>query len=232
MISLKEECLKYGISLDDLMLDQFQKYYDFLIEYNTHTNLTRIVEHDEVMIKHFLDSLLISKIASLDGKNILDIGSGAGFPGIPMKIISKNSNITMLDSNNKKTKFLNELILKLGLKDASAILDRAEDLVKTKRESFDLVTARAVARLNILVELALPFVKVGGYFIAMKSSEYQEELDEAKNGIEKLGAKFENVIKFELPYDMGEREFIIIKKIKKTDLKYPRMYGQIKNRPL
>ena len=154
MISLKEECLKYGISLDDLMLDQFQKYYDFLIEYNTHTNLTRIVEHDEVMIKHFLDSLLISKIASLDGKNILDIGSGAGFPGIPMKIISKNSNITMLDSNNKKTKFLNELILKLGLKDASAILDRAEDLVKTKRESFDLVTARAVARLNILVELA------------------------------------------------------------------------------
>ena len=194
MINLKEECLKYDIQIDDNQVELFQKYYEFLIEYNNHTNLTRIVEFDEVMIKHFLDSLLISKVVDIDNKNILDIGSGAGFPGVPIKIKASNSNVSMLDSNNKKIQFINEVIQKLSLKDTFAYNLRAEDLAKTKRESFDLVTARAVARLNILVELCLPFVKVNGYFVALKSSEYKEELEEAKNGIEILGGKFERTV--------------------------------------
>ena len=232
MIELKDEALKYDLNLSKEELDKFETYYNFLLEYNNHTNLTRIVEHDEVMIKHFLDSIIINKYISFDGKDVLDIGAGPGFPSMPLAIINSNTHFDVVDSNNKKTKFLSELKEKLSLSNTSVFLTRAEDLEKTNFEHYDIVTARAVARLNILVELTIPFVKKGGYFIALKAADYLAELDEAKKGIETLGGTVEDVIKVSLPYDMGDRVFILIKKIKNTPTKYPRMYSQIKNKPL
>ena len=196
-------------------------------------NLTAITEKDEVYRKHFLDSLEI--VRAIDNKEkytLCDVGSGAGFPSIPLAIVDSNVNVTIIDALNKRIKFLNDLTSKLGLSNVEALHRRAEDYVKEVGASFDIVTARAVARLNVLVELCLPLVKVGGKFIAMKGSSGQEELEEAKKGISILGGKIINVIDVVLPDEEEKRQLIIIYKEKETPKKYPRSFAKIKERPL
>ena len=169
-MDFKAELEKLNIILDDDAKNKFELYYEKLIEVNTYMNLTAITEKEEVYIKHFLDSLFIVKaIDNSNPYNILDVGSGAGFPSIPLAIVDKNANVTIIDALNKRINFLNDLVKYIGINNAIAYHKRAEDYAKEKREYFDYVTARAVARLNILVELCLPLVKVGGFFIAMKA---------------------------------------------------------------
>ena len=195
-------------------------------------NLTAITEREEVYIKHFLDSLFITKAIDITKPfSLCDVGSGAGFPSIPLAIVTNNAKVTIIDALNKRINFINDLAQKLNLDNVNAIHARAEDYAKEKREDFDYVTARAVARLNVLVELCLPLVKVGGLFIAMKTQD-EDELNEAKNAISILGGKIENIISFNLPNDYGKRSIIIIKKIKNTPSKYPRGFSKIKERPL
>lgn len=219
------------IELNSLQKEQFENYYQFLIEYNNHTNITAITNKEDVYLKHFYDSALLTTTIDFNKiTNLLDIGCGAGFPGIVIKILYPNINLTLLDSNNKKTKFCEYIIKELSLKDVVIINKRAEDYIKNKREYFDLVTARAVKNLNILNELAIPYVKLNGYFIAMKSS-IDNELKESMNGINILGAKYINTISITNDI-LGLRNFVIIKKIKETEQKYPRNYNNIIKKPL
>ena len=232
-MNFKEELLKLNIELSDEASSRFDLYYKRLIAVNEVMNLTAITEEQEVYNKHFLDSLTIVKALDLNKEfTLCDVGSGAGFPSIPLSIISDNAKVTIIDALNKRIKFLNDLILELGLKNVIALHERAEDFAKTKREFFDVTTARAVARLNILSELCLPLTKVGGYFIAMKGQGGNEEIKEASKGIEILGGHVEKVISLELPDNAGARDIIIIKKIKETPKKYPRAFAKIKERPL
>ena len=232
-MNFKEELLKLNIELSDEASSRFDLYYKRLIAVNEVMNLTAITEEQEVYNKHFLDSLMIVKALDLNKEfTLCDVGSGAGFPSIPLSIISDNAKVTIIDALNKRIKFLNDLILELGLKNVIALHERAEDFAKTKREFFDVTTARAVARLNILSELCLPLTKVGGYFIAMKGQGGNEEIKEATKGIEILGGHIEKVISLELPDNAGARDIIIIKKIKETPKKYPRAFAKIKERPL
>lgn len=230
-MNFKDELLKLDITASDAEIFKFNTYYEFLVDYNNKVNLTAITEYDDVLIKHFYDSLTLTK--ALD-KNITlcDVGAGAGFPSVPSAIIRDDIDVTIIDSLNKRITFLNELIKKLDLKNVKAIHSRAEDFAKTKREYFDVVTARAVARLNVLAELCMPLVRVGGTFLAMKSLDSSEEIDEAKKAIEILGGKIEGTLSFDLPYEYGKREIIIIKKVKNTPLKYPRQFSVIKNKAL
>lgn len=232
-MNFKEELLKLNIELSDEASSRFDLYYKRLIAVNEVMNLTAITEEQEVYNKHFLDSLMIVKALDLNKEfTLCDVGSGAGFPSIPLSIVSNNAKVTIIDALNKRIKFLNDLILELGLKNVIALHERAEDYAKTKREFFDVTTARAVARLNILSELCLPLTKVGGYFIAMKGQGGNEEIKEAFKGIEILGGHVEKVISLELPDNAGARDIIIIKKIKETPKKYPRAFAKIKERPL
>jgi 16S rRNA (guanine527-N7)-methyltransferase len=196
-------------------------------------NLTAITEKEDVYRKHFLDSLeIVRALDQKDAYTLCDVGSGAGFPSIPLAIVDSNVNVTIIDALNKRIKFLNELTNKLGLNNVNALHKRAEDYVKEVGASFDVVTARAVARLNVLVELCLPLVKVGGKFIAMKGSSGQDELEEAKKGINILGGKIIDVIDVVLPDEEEKRQLIIIYKEKETPKKYPRSFAKIKERPL
>lgn len=232
-MNFKEELLKLNIELSDEASSRFDLYYKRLIAVNEVMNLTAITEEQEVYNKHFLDSLMIVKALDLNKEfTLCDVGSGAGFPSIPLSIVSSNAKVTIIDALNKRIKFLNDLILELGLKNVIALHERAEDYAKIKREFFDVTTARAVARLNILSELCLPLTRVGGYFIAMKGQGGNEEIKEAFKGIEILGGHVEKVISLELPDNAGARDIIIIKKIKETPKKYPRAFAKIKERPL
>lgn len=218
-----------GLTLNDTQLNQFEMYYNFLIAENKKYNLTAITDEKEVYFKHFYDSLTLVKTNLIkEGISLCDIGSGAGFPSIPIKILFPSIKVTIIESQTKKTQFLKQLINHLKLDNVDIINTRAEDYAHTAY--FDIVTARAVAHLSILNELCMPFVKKGGYFIAMKGS-YQEELEHSKNGIKILGGKLENVISFELPHQMGERHLILIKKEKMVK-GYPRPFAQIKKNPL
>ena len=232
-MNFKEELLKLNIELSDEASSRFDLYYKRLIAVNEVMNLTAITEEQEVYNKHFLDSLMIVKALDLNKEfTLCDVGSGAGFPSIPLSIVSNNAKVTIIDALNKRIKFLNDLILELGLKNVIALHERAEDYAKIKREFFDVTTARAVARLNILSELCLPLTKIGGYFVAMKGQGGNEEIKEAFKGIEILGGHVEKVISLELPDNAGARDIIIIKKIKETPKKYPRAFAKIKERPL
>lgn len=227
-----KELEQLNINASKEMENKFEIYYNRLIEVNSYMNLTAITEREEVYIKHFLDSLFITKaIDTTKPFSLCDVGSGAGFPSIPLAIVTNNAKVTIIDALNKRINFINDLAQKLNLDNVNAIHARAEDYAKEKREDFDYVTARAVARLNVLVELCLPLVKVGGLFIAMKTQD-EVELNEAKNAISILGGKIENIISFNLPNDYGKRSIIIIKKIKNTPSKYPRGFSKIKERPL
>ncbi len=219
------------IELKPLQKEQFENYYKFLNEYNNHTNITAITNKEDVYLKHFYDSALLATTIDFNKvTNLLDIGCGAGFPGIVIKILYPHINLTLLDSNNKKTKFCEYIIKELDLKDVVIINKRAEDYIENKREYFDVVTARAVKNLNILNELAIPYVKLNGYFIAMKSS-IDNELKESMNGINILGAKYIKTINITKDI-LGLRNFVIIKKIKETEKKYPRNYSNIIKKPL
>ena len=227
-----KELENIGINLNDIQKEQLEKYYEYLIEYNSHTNVTSITNKEDVYLKHFYDSILLTQSTNFNNINsMLDIGCGAGFPGLVIKIIYPNINLTLLDSNNKKTTFCSNLVNILELENVEVINKRAEEYIKGKREYYDLVTARAVKDLSILNELAIPYVNVNGYFIAMKSN-YEEELNNSINGINTLGGKYLETKNIDLPNNLGTRNFVIIKKINKTNIKYPRQYNQILKKPL
>ena len=228
-----------SISLSQEQKQQFVTYYEYLIEKNKVMNLTAITEYEEVIVKHFLDSLSIVKAGcfeqnTLDGKSVIDIGTGAGFPGIPLKIAFPQLKITLLDSLNKRVNFLNEVIEMLGLSKVEAVHGRAEDYAKQKeyRECFDFCVSRAVANLSTLSEYCIPFVKEGGCFISYKSGKIDEELSQAGNAVKILGGKVLDVVKFPLMGTDMDRSFVIIKKTRPTAKKYPRKAGLPSKEPL
>lgn len=224
-----------GVDLSDTQLEQFLIYYEMLIETNEKFNLTAITDFEDVLNKHFIDSLCVAKEeAFLKSNKLIDVGTGAGFPGIPIKIAFPEKEVFLLDSLGKRVKFLNEVIDRLELQNISAAHGRAEDFaIKTEyRESFDVCVSRAVARLSSLCEYCLPFIKVGGNFIAYKSEKAMEEIEEGSKAISILGGKLDKVGEMNLPGDMGYRSFAFIKKIKNTPKKYPRKAGTPTKEPL
>jgi 16S rRNA (guanine527-N7)-methyltransferase len=235
---LKEEINKIGIQLDDEQMNQFLKYYDLLTEWNRFMNLTAITDYKEVIQKHFVDSLSIIKAIDIEylqeDKHLIDIGTGAGFPGIPIKIVFPKLKITLLDSLNKRIKFLNEVIGGLKLKDIEAIHGRAEDYARHKkyREQYDVCVSRAVANLSTLSEYSLPFVKTGGYFTSYKAENIDEEIKNSKNAVTLLGGNIDKIVRFNLPDTDIKRAFIIIRKEKPTNKKYPRKSGIPSKEPL
>lgn len=232
-MNFKDELIKLNMEPNDDQLNKFELYYNKLIEVNSYMNLTAIVERDEVYNKHFLDSLSIVKALNLEEEfTLCDVGSGAGFPSVPLAIMCNNVKVTIIDALNKRINFLNDLAKHIALDNVCAYHKRAEEYAKEKREWFDVVTARAVARLNVLAELCLPLVKLNGYFIAMKGTIAGEEINEAKKAISILGGKIVDRLSFDLPDGAGEREIIVIKKVQATPTKYPRVFAKIKERPL
>lgn len=226
---------KLNIDLSFLQIEQFLKYYELLIEKNKVMNLTAITEFEDVVRKHFIDSLTITRVFNMSQDiTILDVGTGAGFPGIPIKIAFPNTKIVLLDSLNKRIIFLNDCIRELGLKDIEAIHGRAEDFAKNPeyREKFDLCVSRAVARLATLAEYCMPYVKTDGYFIPYKASNVQSELDESKKAVKVLGGKIEEIDNFLLPGTDMERTLIKIKKIATTPKTYPRSAGKPSKEPI
>lgn len=224
-----------GIEISNGQIDQFMKYYEMLIETNKVMNLTSIVDLDEVIIKHFIDSLLVAKTVNINEfQTMIDVGTGAGFPGIPLKIMFPNLKVTLLDSLNKRLVFLNDVIKKLELKDISTIHGRAEDFGKNLnyREKFDLCVSRAVANLSTLSEYCIPFILEGGSFISYKSEFSEEEKSTAEKAIEVLGGKIGKSEIIKLPFTEINRSFIIINKIKKTPNKYPRKAGIPSKKPI
>jgi len=239
--AFKKSLKDLNIELNDVQIESFDEYYRILVEWNKVMNLTAITDYDEVLLKHYIDSLAINKAIDVESNwnlnkkiKVIDIGTGAGFPGIPLKIIFDNLDVVLLDSMNKKVKFLNEVILKLNLSNMSAIHGRAEDFAKdfSYRESFDLCVSRAVSNLATLSEYCLPYVKVGGAFISYKSGEIDAELKDSEKAIQMLGGKILKVEKMTLPGSDIERSFVIIEKVKKTISIYPRKAGLPAKEPL
>ncbi|WP_404460095.1 16S rRNA (guanine(527)-N(7))-methyltransferase RsmG [Sutcliffiella horikoshii] len=231
-ISLLEE---KGISLSSQQLSQFDTYYKLLVEWNEKMNLTAITDEEEVYLKHFYDSITASFYVDLNQElSLCDVGAGAGFPSIPLKICFPNLKVTIVDSLNKRITFLQNLANELDLKNVHFVHDRAETFGKNAdyREKFDLVTARAVARLSVLSELCLPLVKEGGMFVPMKAAAASEELEKGKKALQILGGKLEKVHSFSLPLEESERNILIINKIKSTPKKYPRKPGTPNKQPL
>lgn len=232
---LRKLSSQINIELCDNQVKQFNLFYKYLVEKNKVMNLTGITEYDEVVLKHFIDSIIISdKIRMFHVKHIMDVGTGAGFPGIPLKIIHPEVKFTLLDSLNKRIQFLREVVSKLELNDIECIHGRAEDFGHQKeyREQYDLVVSRAVANLASLSEYCLPFVSMGGYFISYKSGDIEDELENSKNAIKLMNAKLEDVIKYTLPESDIQRSIVIIKKEKNTPKKYPRKAGLPTKQPL
>ena len=224
-----------GIVLSDKQKEQFDKYYELLVEWNKVMNLTGITEYEEVNEKHFVDSLSLVKAIDLSNvENIIDIGTGAGFPGIPLKIAFPHLKVTLLDSLNKRIKFLDMVIAELDLKDIKTIHGRAEDYAKQAdyREQYDLCVSRAVANLSTLSEYCLPYVKKGGIFVPYKSGEIDNELLQSKKAIHILGGKIDNVVKFQLPESEIGRSFVVINKYQNTAKKYPRKAGLPAKEPI
>lgn len=228
IVELKE----LHIDIDDDKLNKLEKYYQILVEKNAKTNLTAITKKEDVYLKHFYDSLTIVKAIDLNNiNNLLDVGSGAGFPGIVLKIFYPHLTLDIIDSNNKKIKFLDTLIRKLNLDNIELIHDRVEVYAINNKDKYDLVTARAVANLNTLIELCLPLVKKDYYFIALKSN-IEEEIQTINNELNVLNGKLDKVIQFNLPIENSLRNIVKIKKIDKNPIGYPRSYDKIKKKPL
>lgn len=223
-----EETKKLGIELTSQQLEKLNQFYELLISWNQKMNLTRIIEKEDVYLKHFYDSLTLSKVIDLtQDLTLCDVGSGAGFPGIVLKICFPNLKITLLDSLQKRVNYLNEIIKELDLKNIEAIHTRAEDYAKQNRENFDIVTARAVANLKILSELCIPMVKVNGLFIAMKAN-IEEEIENSTEILKKLDSKIEKIETFYLPIENSIRNIIMIQKQKPTNNLYPRRIEKMK----
>ena len=224
---------EFNIEINEEQIKSFEKYMNLLLKWNEKINLTAITQPEEVKLKHFVDSLTVLKYIN-DDDRVIDIGTGAGFPGIPLKIMKKNAKITLLDSLNKRINFLNIVIETLNLSNIQAIHGRAEEIARNKlyREKYDVAVSRAVANLSTLTEYMLPFVKVGGKCICMKGANVNEELKKAKNAIKELGGEVERVDNFYLSDNDNERNIIVIKKIKETKSKYPRKAGTPSKEPL
>lgn len=238
---------KFQITLTDEQLGQFENYYELLVEWNSFMNLTAIIDFEEVIVKHFLDSISLVKALDIKDKNIrmIDIGTGAGFPGIPLKIVFPSLSVVLLDSLEKRIRFLNEVINKLAFANISAVHGRAEDFAKLTdyRESFDICVSRAVANLSTLSEYCIPFVKIGGCFVSYKSenliktsvklkSGEMNEMEAAKKAISLLGGKVRNQVEFYLPNTDIYRNLVVIDKIKTTPKKFPRKAGLPSREPL
>jgi 16S rRNA (guanine527-N7)-methyltransferase len=226
---------KFKINIDEEKLDKFKKYKALIKEWNEKINLTAITDEDDIIKKHFIDSISVLESNVIkNGMEIIDIGTGAGFPGIPLKIILPDSKILLVDSLNKRVNFLNEVIRMLELHGIEAIHGRAEEVAKKPeyREKFNIVVSRAVANMTVLSEYCIPFAKIGGYFIAMKGPSSENEIEESKHAISILGGKIKNVVETRmLQSDMNHR-LVIVEKVKSTMNKYPRNYGQIEKKPL
>ena len=233
-MNLYEEAQKLNIDIDEKKAAEFEKYKEMMLEYNKVVNLTAITEDDEIKEKHFLDCAALTLCPELfEGCSLIDIGAGGGFPSIPVKLVRKDIKLTMLDSLNKRISFLRSVTEALKLDNAQAIHMRAEDggQDKSLREQFDIATARAVADLSVLAELALPFVRVGGYFIALKGSDFSQELENAKPAIKTLGGKTQEVREIVLPSGI-KHSLVVIKKLEKTPNKYPRKAGKPSKDPI
>lgn len=234
-MELKSIVDRMGIQLTEEMIGQFHQYYEMLVEKNKVMNLTAITEYDDVIVKHFADSLgIVSTLDMKEPRKIIDIGTGAGFPGIVLSIVFGNSSYTLLDSLNKRIGFLNEVITELQLKDIVTIHGRAEDYAQDRkyRGVYDLCVSRAVANLATLSEYCLPFVKVNGCFVAYKAGDCDVEIGEAKAAIEILGGKLEEVKKYTIPGTDIERTFVVLRKVKETPKMYPRKAGLPSKEPL
>ena len=235
--NFRELMCSYGKQIDiefnDKQLKQFYEYMNLLLEWNSKINLTAIIEPEEIILKHFIDSLTINKYIE-NNKTVVDVGTGAGFPGIPLKIYRSDLNVTLVDSLNKRINFLNEVISKLDLKKINTVHSRVEDFGKNKeyREKYDYVTARAVANLTTLSEYLIPISKVNGKCICMKGNDIEEEILGSKKAINLLGGEIDKIDYFELPNSDISRNIVIIKKIKNTPNKYPRKAGLPSKEPL
>ena len=235
MISLREKAEELGITLTDRQLAQFETYYELLTEKNKVMNLTAITDREDVILKHFVDSVALVKAeCGFSSQKVLDVGTGAGFPGIPLKIAFPELKIVLLDSLNKRVKFLEEVCDSLGLKNVEFIHGRAEDIGRQKehREMYDLCVSRAVANLASLSEYCMPFVKIGGFFVPYKSGEIEDELKSAGKAVGILGGELEFVDKFMLPGTDASRSLVVIKKVKGISKKYPRKAGMPTKEPL
>lgn len=232
---LKNAAEEYGISLSDTQLRQFDRYQELLVEWNQKMNLTALTEPKDVAIKHMIDSVSVydEKWFS-EGMSVIDVGTGAGFPGLPLKILCPSLKVTLLDSLNKRVKFLETVVSELGLSDIVCVHARAEEAARQKqyREKFDAVVSRAVARLPILAEYDLPFVRVGGFFAAMKGAKYEEEAEEAKKAVKLLGGGEPVLREIKLPGLEDKRGIIYIRKEKKTPSVYPRKAGTPEKNPI
>ena len=226
------ELTKLNINLTREQLEQLKTYANFLLSYNEHTNLTAIKTLDEVYLKHFYDSLTLSKVTNFTNESLLDIGTGAGFPGLVLAIVYPNLQVTLLDSNNKKIKFLKECISKLNLKNVTLVEERAEDYARYNREKFDYLTSRAVAELRILLELGIPALKVNGHFLIMKANISEEEQNNSLGSLKELSSSIISTEEFTLPNNAGHRTILDIQKKSITDSKYPRSYDKIKKKIL
>lgn len=231
---------KLNIILNEKQLDQFQKFYEILVEQNQYMNLTAITEYEDVLLKHYVDCLAVNivpvfqKLVSEHYVKVIDVGTGAGFPGIPIKIVFPEVHIDLLDSLNKRINFLNTVIMQTGLDKIRTFHGRAEDYANKQefRQQYTLCVSRAVANLSTLSEYCLPFIKTDGYFIALKSGDILEEVNTAKNAISILGGQIEDVLPYTLPDSDIERNFVIIRKVKNTLKRYPRKAGLPSKEPL
>ena len=228
--TLKEGLPQLGLELSDEICNQLCDFGRAMVKQNEVMNLTGITEDAPVAKLHLLDSLTVMSCADLEGKTLIDVGCGAGFPGVPLSIACPGAKVTLLDSLAKRMNWLETVLPQLGVKNAECITARAEEAVATRRESYDFATSRAVARLNILLELTAPYVKVGGAVLAMKGAAAKEELEEAKSAIGKLGLKIEQVREF--PVDGTAHAVIVLRKVSPTPAKYPRRFAKIKQNPL
>ena len=227
---LREGLLALGLPEDGV--PALMRYAELLVEKNKVMNLTAITEPSDIATLHFLDSAALLTLADFRDKTVADVGTGAGFPGLPLKIVEPSIRLTLLDSLNKRIDFLGEVCTDLGLSDVACVHSRAEEFAAEHRESFDIVTSRAVANLRMLCELCLPLVKVGGHFLAMKSVDSDEELAQARGAIAALGAVAERQADYTIPGTDVRHRLIILKKVKKTEKKYPRTFAKIKKNPL
>lgn len=227
--TLTAELPRLGLELGEDTARKLCAFGEAVVKQNEVMNLTAITQPEQVAKLHLLDSLTVAKTVELDGKTLIDVGCGAGFPGVPLKIACPGCRVTLLDSLGKRMNWLGEILPQLGV-EAECVTGRAEEIAAQRRESYDYATSRAVARLNILLELTAPFVKVGGAVVAMKGAAAREELDEAKNAIAKLGLKLETVAQY--PIDGADHSVIVLRKVRPTPAQYPRRYAKIKQSPL
>lgn len=230
----KNACNELELDITEKQIEQFFIYKNLLLEWNEKINLTAIVEEKDIILKHFIDCLTVAKFRNLDGKNIADIGTGAGFPGLVLKIYFENANISLIDALNKRINFLKEVSKEMNVKNINFVHARAEDLGKEKdfRESFDFCVSRAVANLSVLAEYDLPFVKIGGEFIALKGPSVNEEIADAKNAIKILGGEISDIKTVKLPFSDIEHKLVFIQKLRQTPNQYPRKGTKISKNPI